>query len=89
MRVIWSPSALRDISHIYSYITRFNRRAAEDLARDLVAAGDSLEIFPQRGRPVQGTNLREWAVVYPYIIRYRIARDHLRILRVRHGMRRS
>ncbi len=33
MRVVWSPSALRDIHHIYSYIARFNRHAAEDLAR--------------------------------------------------------
>jgi plasmid stabilization system protein ParE len=55
----------------------------------LDAVGDSLERFPQRGRPVRGTNLREWTLVYPYIIRYRIAGDDVRILRVRHGMRRS
>jgi toxin ParE1/3/4 len=89
VRVIWSPSALRDIRHIYNYIARFNPRAAEDLAHQLAAAGDSLENFPQRGRPVPGTNLREWPLVYPYIIRYRIAGDHVRILRVRHGMRRN
>jgi len=58
VRIVWSPSALRDIRHIYRYVARFNRRAAEDLARDLVAAGDSLETFPQRGRSVPGTNLR-------------------------------
>jgi plasmid stabilization system protein ParE len=89
LRVVWSPSALSDIRHIYRYIAGFNRRAAEDLARELVAAGDSLESFPQRGRSVPGTNLRELTLVYPYIIRYRIAADHVRILRVRHGMRRS
>lgn len=89
VRVVWSPSALRDIRHIYSYIARFNRRVAEDLARDLAVAGDSLESLPQRGRSVPGTNLRELTLVYPYIIRYRVAGDHVRILRVRHGMRRS
>ena len=89
MRVVWSPSALRDIRHIYRYIARFNQRAAEDLARELVAAGDSLESFPQRGRPVPGAHLREWALVYPYIIPYRTAGDQVRILRVRHGMRRN
>ena len=89
MRVVWSPSALRDIRHIHRYIARFNPRAAQDLARELVAAGDSLEMFPHRGRPVQGTKLREWPLVYPYIIRYRVAADHVRILRVRHGMRRN
>ena len=89
MRVVWSPSALRDIRHIYSYLAGFNRRAAEDLVHELVAAGDSLKTFPQRGRAIPDTNLREWALVYPYIIRYRIAGDLVRILRVRHGMRRG
>jgi plasmid stabilization system protein ParE len=32
--------------------------------------------------------MRELTVVYPYVIRYRITVDHLRILRVRHGARR-
>jgi toxin ParE1/3/4 len=67
VRVVWSPSALRDIDHAYRYVARFNRRAAEDLAQELVDAGDSLENFPQRGRPVPGTNLREWTLVYPCI----------------------
>jgi hypothetical protein len=31
----------------------------------LIAAGDSLETFPQLGRPTPGTNIREWALVYP------------------------
>jgi plasmid stabilization system protein ParE len=55
----------------------------------LVAAAGSVETFPQRGRHIPGTDLREWALVYPYIIRYRIAGDLVRILGVRHGMRRS
>jgi len=58
------------------------------LAERLSAAGDSLSFFPDRGRPVRGTGLRELTVVYPYIIRYRITADHVRILRVRHGARR-
>ncbi len=58
------------------------------MARALLAAGDSLASFPDRGRPVAGTGLREWTLVYPYIIRYRVAADHVRILRVRHGARR-
>jgi plasmid stabilization system protein ParE len=33
--------------------------------------------------------LRELTLVHPYIIRYRIAGDHVRVLRVRHGMRGS
>jgi len=58
------------------------------MVREILAAGDSLESFPYRGRAVPGTQLRETALAYPCIIRYRIAADHVRILRVRHGARR-
>ncbi|HYU14021.1 MAG TPA: type II toxin-antitoxin system RelE/ParE family toxin [Stellaceae bacterium] len=88
MQVIWSPAALREISQIYHYIAQFNPHAAIKLAEELFTAGDSLVTFPSRGRPVPGTALRELTVVYPYIIRYRVADDHVRILRVRHGRRR-
>jgi plasmid stabilization system protein ParE len=37
---------------------------------------------------VPGTQLRETTLARPYIIRYRIAADHVRILRVRHSARR-
>ncbi len=87
MRVIWSPSSLREVSRIYDYVADFNPRAAAHLAEKLIEAGDGLVTFPHRGRPVPGTPLRELVVVYPYIIRYRIAEDAVYILRVRHGMR--
>jgi len=53
----------------------------------LFQAGANLSTNPYRGRPVPGTELRELLIVYPYIIRYRVAGDVVRILRVRHGMR--
>lgn len=88
MQVIWSPAALREIDHIYRYLVKFNPRAAANMVREILAAEDSLENFPHRGRPVPGTRLRETTLAYPYLIRYRIAADHVRILRVRHGARR-
>jgi len=88
VQVIWSPSSLRDVAHIRRYIANFNPRAAERMMNALIAAGDSLEVSPHRGRPV-GNNLRELTVLYPYIIRYRVdpENDQVIILRVRHGMR--
>jgi plasmid stabilization system protein ParE len=53
----------------------------------LTAAGDRLANFPHRGRPVAKTDMRELVTTYPYI-RYRIVRDEVRILRVRHTARR-
>jgi toxin ParE1/3/4 len=88
VQVIWSPAALREIDHIYRYLAQFNPGAAENTIGEILAAGDSLERFPYRGRSVPGTQLREITLPYPYVIRYRITADHVRILRVRHGARR-
>jgi addiction module RelE/StbE family toxin len=87
--VIWSPTAVAQLRAIRAYVAQFNPKAAEELAADLIAAGNSAENFPHRGRPVPGTEMRELTTKYPYIIRYRVLRDgSVRILRVRHTSRR-
>ncbi len=88
MHVIWTEPALDAIARIHDYILDFNPRAAVHVAETLRAAGDSLVIFPHRGRPVPGTGMRELITTYPYIIRYRIDGDVVVILRVRHTSRR-
>jgi toxin ParE1/3/4 len=88
VRVVWTKTALRGVWRAYDYIFDFNPPAARRMAVALLAAGDSLVNFPHRGRPVRGTNLRELVGVSPYIIRYRIERDAVIILRVRHSARR-
>jgi toxin ParE1/3/4 len=87
-KVVWSNAALAHLRFIRAYIEQFNPRAARELADGLIAAGNSLHHFPHRGRPVPGTDLRELVTAYPYIIRYRIVGDVVRILRVRHTSRR-
>jgi addiction module toxin, RelE/StbE family len=89
VQVVWSPAALREIESIYRYIAQFNPQAASNMVREILAAGDNLATFPYRGRAVPGTQLRETPLAHPYVIRYRIAHDHVRVLRVRHGMRQS
>jgi plasmid stabilization system protein ParE len=86
VQVAWSAAALRDVAGIYQYITDFNPLAARQLAAALLDLGDSLESMPHRGRRVG--NLLELVAVYPYKIRYRVSRDAVVILRVRHGARR-
>jgi len=86
--VVWTLSALADLADIRRYIAAFNPDAAQRIAARLIAVGNGLVNFPERGRPVPGTDLREATVVYPYIIRYRVDGDRVLILRVRHGMRR-
>ncbi len=58
------------------------------MAGRLLEAAESLSEFSDRGRPIDG-NRRELTVIRPYIIRYRVARDAVFILRVRHGARDS
>jgi addiction module RelE/StbE family toxin len=87
--VIWSPAAVAQLRAIRIYIEQFNPQAAEAVAVHLLSAGNSLEHFPHRGRPVPGTNMRELVANYRYVIRYRVTRDGtVRILRVRHSSRR-
>ena len=86
--VVWSPVAVGQLRAIRFYIEQFNPRAAGEVAAHLIAVGNGLEQFPQRGRPVPGTDLREVVTDYPYIIRYRIVGNTVRILRIRQTSRR-
>jgi plasmid stabilization system protein ParE len=87
-KVIWSTAALAHLQFIRAYVEQFNPRAAGDLAAGLMDAGNSLVTFPHRGRSVPGTDMRELVTAYPYVIRYRIVGDTVRIPRVRHTSRR-
>ena len=86
--VIWSSTAVAQLRAIRVYIQQFNPRAAGEVAAHLLAVGNSLEDLAQRGRPVPGTDMRELVTIYPYIIRYRVVGNAVRILRVRHSSRR-
>lgn len=87
--VVWTETALRGLRQIRAYLAQFNPRAAAEVAATLVAAGNSLSEFPQRGRPVAGTDMRELVTHYAYILRYRVAGDVVVVLRVRHAAQRQ
>lgn len=84
--VVWSATALVELSEIRAYIAVFNPAAADRMVRRLLQAGNSLSDFPNRGRPA-GNGLREVATVPPYVLRYRVTNDMVSIVRVRHGAR--
>jgi plasmid stabilization system protein ParE len=88
VHVIWTQPALNGINFAYEYLVDFNPRAARKVVEGLRAAGDSLEHFPNRGRPVPGTNMREIVTSYSYVIRYRVTGNTVVILRIRHTSRR-
>ena len=84
MQVRWSAAALADLQRIRSYIADFNPWAASRLAVQVLAAAESLERLPRRGRLGLEPGSRELVAVYPYVIVYRVT-DVVEISRVWHG----
>jgi len=83
--VVWRTRALADVARIARYIATDNPVAAARVARELLIAGDSLALFPRRGRPGSQPGTRELVTIRPYIIVYRIIGPEVIILRVWHA----
>jgi addiction module RelE/StbE family toxin len=84
--VVWSRQALNDVARIAGYIANDNPVAAARVARELLIAGDSLAVFPRRGRPSSLPGRRELVAVRPYVLVYRILPDEtVDILRIWHA----
>lgn len=86
-RIVWADEALANLDSIARYIDDFSPLAAQCLALRIQAAADSLSDYADRGRDVGGGR-RELTIIYPYVIRYTVSGDIVRILRIRHGARR-
>ena len=85
--VVWSDTALYELTEIRSYIAIFDAAAADRMVSRLLKAASNLADFPERGRPAGG-GLREMTTVPPYILRYMVDGETVSIVRVRHGARR-
>ena len=86
MNVFWRQAAYADIARISSHIAEENPLAAKKVACELLLAGDSLSIFPKRGRHGRVAGTRELTAVRPDILVYRISGNtDVTILRVWHG----
>lgn len=92
MKVRYSQRALAQIEEIHRYIARHNPRAATQVIARIEELCEKLGDFPGMGHRADEGDVRVLPVVrYPYLIFYTIiaADDAVRILRVRHGRRRS
>ena len=85
MRVVWTDPAALDVERIVGYIGQDNAVAARHVARELLVAGDSLAVFPRRGRRGRLPGTRELVAAFPYVIIYSVGTDTVDILRVWHG----
>ena len=88
-KVIWAPSALKDIESIAKYIERDSSDQASLFVTRVIEMTDRLEEFPESGRIIPEINhesCRE--VIYgAYRIMYRIVRKQVGSTGVVHGAR--
>ncbi len=66
MRVEWQRTALDDRDAIIAYLEPLNPHAAINPLQALILAGDSLTLFPYRGRIGLAAGTREMVTVRPY-----------------------
>ena len=62
--IVWTERASDDLDRIVAHIEIFDPAAAVRIGTRLIAAGQSLQHFPRRGRPV-ADDLRELPSVPP------------------------
>lgn len=86
-RIVWSDYALDRLGDIIAYVQADNPRAAVRLATAIVKAAAGLETMPHRGRPI-ALGRRELLVSGPYLPKYIVVGDEVRILAVRHSAQR-
>ena len=71
MRVEWSDEALTDRAAIIDYLLPRNPHAAKRILLRLIDATTDLAMFPNIGREGED-DTREWVVVHPYVLLYKI-----------------
>ena len=88
-KIIWAPSALKDIESIARFIERDSVDQSSLFVTRIIEMTDRLDGFPQSGRVIPEINddhCRE--IIYgAYRIMYRITKDEIWITGVIHGAR--
>ena len=82
------PDVLTDMDRLEVWLEGRNPRAANEAAGAIVAGISSLVEFPERGRPVGASGLRELFVRFGqegYVIQYRVTQHHIVVAHVFHG----
>lgn len=89
-RLIWTPSALRDVERLHGFLAPRSRDAARRAAGAIRRGVNALAAHPEIGRPVEEMppEFREWFVQFGdsgYVVLYRYDGELVAILAVRHG----
>ncbi len=86
----WLPDALEDLKRLHAFIEPHSAQAAIRAVNTLIEAANSLQEYPEKGRPWNlEMDFRELPVRFGargYVIRYRHYREEVIILRVWHAL---
>ena len=89
MRLVWSPTARRDLREVRRYIAQDNPAAADRTVRKILSGVDNLRQFPWIGRAGRLPDSRELVIPQtPFIVVYAVAHQRVEIMAVIHGARR-
>jgi addiction module RelE/StbE family toxin len=88
-RLIWSPSALRDVQRAFHFLAEKNRDAAERSVHAIRSGIQIIADHPEAGRPADEMEpeYREWIIEFGgsgYIVLYHYDGQSAVILAVRH-----
>lgn len=88
-RLIWSPSALTDVQRLYRFLAPKSPDAAKRAAKAIRQGVSILQQQPRLGRPAELMDdaFRDWLIDFGdggYVVRYRVDRDAVVVLAVRH-----
>ncbi len=88
MKVVWSPTARRDLGDIRRYIARSNPAAAVQTVQRILRAVENLAIFPELGRAGRLQGSRELIIPRtPFIVVYAVKDQGVEIEGVIHTAR--
>ncbi|MBK5971314.1 MULTISPECIES: type II toxin-antitoxin system RelE/ParE family toxin [Thiorhodovibrio] len=88
-RLIWSPTALRDVQRLHRFLAPKSLAVAKRAVKAIRQGVKIIEQQPGLGRPVEDMDaeFRDWIIDFGdsgYVVRYRVASDIIIILAVRH-----
>jgi plasmid stabilization system protein ParE len=90
MKLIVSEAAVADLERLHAFLANRNPAAAHRAIAALITAIQSLDMFPERGRPSGTPNVRELIVPFgrsAYVLRYSYSamENEIVIIRIWHG----
>ena len=89
MKVRYTPRAFADREAIFEYVDRHNPRAAREVKAFIAGRIAQLGGAPVRHRMIAALGVHAlYLGRYPYIVSYRVGRDEIAIVHIRHAARR-